>query len=115
LESTSRLIDELANRNEYQLLAHKWKHGTIKVIHDDVETFTDDFTTIHMSFSNRLERNALMYVMVHELTHIHLQSVAHDARFVAELEKLHAIAIRLGVCEPIDGSDLYRNKTIDSY
>ena len=115
MESVYRLMCGLAGDAKYGRLVRLWTSNSIKVVHDDIETFTDNFQTIHMSFANRLELNAMMYVMVHELTHIHLQSSAHDTRFVSELDKLHTIAIELGLCDAVRKDDLYANKTIDSY
>lgn len=115
LDSTDKLMDELSKNNGYRQLVHKWKSGGIRVVHDDIETFTDNFEIIHMAFTNHLERNAMMYVMIHELTHIHLNSAAHDFRFRMELNKLHTIAIRIGICTEVRGADIYAGRTIDSY
>ena len=109
------LMLRLMNHEQYRKLSRRWRDGEIVVIHDDVETFTYDNTTIHISLSNSLERNTMMYVMLHELTHIQLESTDHGPQFIKEFEQLLRFAEDFDIYTEVSQDDTYGGRGINIY
>ena len=115
IKQVDLLMLRLMNHEQYGKLSRRWKDGEIVVIHDDVETFTYDNTTIHISLSNSLERNTMMYVMLHELTHIQLESTDHGQQFIKEFEQLRRFAEEFEIYSEVTQDDTYGGISIKSY
>jgi hypothetical protein len=109
------LMLRLMNHERYSKISRRWRDGEIVIIHDDVETFTYDNTTIHISLSNSLERNTMMYVMLHELTHIQLESTDHGQPFIKEFEQLLRFAEEFEIYSEVTQDDTYGGISIKSY
>jgi hypothetical protein len=115
IEQVDILMIRLTHERAYSKLSRRWRDGEIIVVHNDVETYTYDNTTINISLGNTMERNTIMLVMLHELTHIQLESTDHGTKFMKEFVRLRQIAEEIGIFTEVSPYDLYGGKPLNSY
>jgi hypothetical protein len=115
LNQVDTLMLKLMNEKKYKKLSHRWRDKEITVVHNDVETFTYDNSTIYISLANTMERNTRMYAMLHELTHIQLESTDHGVKFMNEFELLLRHAEEIGIYTEVSLDDLYAGRSLSNY
>lgn len=91
-----RYVDALRRTPRFTTFADKCRRIQLIETNDGGALTTSNFGVIQMCTKDT-KRNELVYVLIHELTHVYLQSEMHDDTFDRAFADLLDVAIRDGL------------------
>ena len=91
-KTLDRFINILSEINEYKTFALECRN--IVLIESTQGALTIDYNVIQICSKHIEELNEIIFVLIHELTHIYLKSEKHDHIFYRQFRKLLSIAVQ---------------------
>lgn len=96
-----RYVAALSRTPRFAAFADECRRIQLIETNDGGALTTSNFGVIQMCTKHvRRERNEIVYVLVHELTHVYLKSELHNERFDRAFSELLEIAVKDGLYAP---------------